>query len=316
MFRAFVVLVLLTASVAAQPSAESTKLFEEGRELAKLQKWAEACEKFQKSLAVDPGPGTKLNLGDCLEKQGKIRSGWLMFEEAARDFERASDPRAKFAHERAAAASAKLATLVIKVADPRRAGLAIRIGDRAATPQAEIVERVDPGPLTVTATAPDAAPQTTEVTAVAGKTSVVDVPVLADQRVTAPPTQRDEPMTPSSGARRKRMLVAITLTSVGGAALIGGVTLGFLAKAQYDGAFDDEECFTQDVGPDVCTPDGKADVDSARTKADIGTGFGLAGVALVAAGAIVYLTAPKEHDVTVAPVASSSSVGVMLGGRF
>ena len=85
--RALVVLialVVLDASAAAQPPPDATRLFEEGRELAKQQKWAEACAKFQLSLALDPAPGTKLNLGDCLEKQNKIRAGWLMFEEAAR----------------------------------------------------------------------------------------------------------------------------------------------------------------------------------------------------------------------------------------
>lgn len=306
-------LVLLTASVAAQPSPEATKLFEEGRELAKQQKWAEACEKFQKSLALDAAPGTKLNLGDCLEKQGKIRSGWLMFEEAARDFDQLKDSRAKFAHDRAASASARLATLVIKVAEPSQGGLVIRIGDRTATPQAEIVERVDPGKVAVTVGAPDKQQFATTVTATAGKTSVVDVPALADERT--PDEPRPEPVTEVDNGRRTRVVVAIGIGTVGGLTLVGSGLLGLFAKSKYDAAFDRGLCIEAPIG-NVCSPQGQSEVERAGTMADIGTGFLIGGVALVAAGVIVYVTAPKPHGVTVTPIASSSSAGVVVGGTF
>jgi hypothetical protein len=308
-------LLVLTATAVAQPSPEATRLFEDGRELAKQGKWAEACERFQKSVALDPAPGTKLNLGDCLEKQGKVRAGWIMFEEAARDFDRTKDARAKFAHDRAAAASAKLATLVIKVTDSSRAGLAIRINDRTATPQPEIVERVDPGPVTVSVTAPDKQPFTATETAAAGKTVVVDVPVLADPRseTISPDPVVGPDDTP--GRRRKRMIVAIGLGAAGGLCLAGSAILGLSANSQYDGAFANGSCVTSPDG-NLCTPEGKAEVDSAGTKADLGTGFLVAGVALVAAGVIVYVTAPEEHRISVSPMATSSSAGVMLGGTF
>ena len=306
-------IVALAAPAFAQPS-ESSRLFEEGRELAKQNKWAEACARFEQSLAIEPAPGTKLNLGDCLEKQGEIRRGWQLFEEAARDFERASDPRAKFAHDRATAAAAKLATLVIKVTDASRAGLAIRIGDRAAAPRPELVERVDPGTLAVTVTAPNADPFTRTVTAVAGHTIVVDVPALAEPRVAPTPVvvARDDRR---ADRRRPRVLVAIGLGVAGGMSLAGSGILGLLAKSQYDGAFDDGACTKTDDG-NSCTPAGKSEIDAAVTKGDLATGFLVGGVALVAAGAIVYLTAPEERGISVAPMASSSTAGVMLGGRF
>jgi hypothetical protein len=314
-------LVLLTATAVAQPSPAATKLFDEGRDLAKQQKWAEACERFSKSLALDPAPGTKLNLGDCLEKQGKVRAGWIMFEEAARDFDRTKDARAKFAHERAATAAGKLATLVIKVTESSRAGLAIRIGERAATPQPEIVERVDPGAVTVTVTAPGKPPFTTTITAAAGKTAVVDVPSFteADRKSIDPPSGNElQPVLGNEGApdgRHKRVLIAIGLGAAGGVALITSGVFGLLAKSQYDGAFDDGECAKID-GMNVCSPDGKSSVDSAGTKADLATGLLVGGVVLGVAGAVVYLTAPKERGISIAPMASSSTAGVMLGGRF
>jgi hypothetical protein len=311
-------LVLLTATARAQPSPAATKLFDEGRDLAKQQKWSEACDRFSKSLVLDPAPGTKLNLGDCLEKQGKVRAGWILFEEAARDFDRTKDSRAKFAHDRAAAAAGRLATLVIKVTESSRAGLAIRIGERAATPQPEIVERVDPGSLTVTVTAPGKPPFTTTITAAAGKTAVVDVPSFTETRIEVPPANEPQPVTVDEGApdgRHQRVLIAIGLGAAGGVTLITSGVFGLLAKSQYDGAFDDGEC-TKIDGMNVCSPDGKSAVDSAGTKADLATGLLVGGVVLGVAGVVVYLTAPKERAISIAPMASSSTAGVMLGGRF
>lgn len=303
-------LVVLTAQVAAQPEPappQSATLFEEGRELAKQQKWAEACEKFQASLALDPAPGTKLNLGDCLENQGKVRAGWEMYQAAAADFERTNDARAKFAHERAAAAGAKLATVVIKVANPSREGLAIRIGEHAVEPGAELVERVDPGEVAVTASAPDRVPFTKTLTAYVGNPVVVEIPELAARETAEVPA--------GGGRRRSRVVVAIGIGATGGVALLGSGVLGLMARSKYHSAFDDGECFETPDG-NLCTPSGKSEIDRAGSLADIATGFAIAGVALVAAGAIVYLTAPEERGVAISPVASSSTVGLAVGGRF
>lgn len=57
-------------------------------------------------------------------------------------------------------------------------------------------------------------------------------------------------------------------------------------------------------------------MDSAGSKADLATGLAIAGVALAATGVILYVTAPSQQAVAVSPIASSSSVGVVLGGRF
>jgi hypothetical protein len=289
-------------------------MFEEGRELAKQAKWAEACASFSASLALDPAPGTKLNLGECLEKQGKFRAGWLMFEEAARDFDRTGDKRAEFARERAKAAEAQLATLVIKLADPARAGLLVKLGDRLATPQREIVERVDPGTIDVIVTAPERERFSQSVTLATAKTIVVDVPVLAEI-VVSPPMKLAPAVTEGTHRQRKRVYIAYALGATGAASLITSVVLGYVAKNQYDGAFDDGRCFDR---PDkaVCNAEGQSTVDSAQTKADIATGFLIGGVALGAAGIVVYLTAPKERSVVVTPVAGSSTIGASLQLSF
>jgi hypothetical protein len=310
--RAILVLVVLAGSAGAQPSPEATKLFEEGRDLAKQHDWAGACDRFQKSLALDPAPGTKLNLGDCLEKQGKVRAGWMMFEDAARDFDRNGDPRAKFAHERATAASAKLGTVLIRLPESSLPGLTVRVGDRDTTPQPEIEERVDPGKLFVSVAAPDKQVFVGEVLAVAGKTAIVNVPELKDAIKDPGPA----PMTPErpAGARRTRVRIAIALGVGGALALAGSGVLALSAKSQYDDAFESGECIATEAG-NFCSDAGLDEIDRAGSKADIATGFAIAGVALAAVAVIVYVTAPKE-GVTVAPTATSSSAGLVLGGTF
>jgi tetratricopeptide (TPR) repeat protein len=311
---------LCVATLAAAQPTEAARLFEEGRELAKQQKWADACDRFQKSLALDPAPGTKLNLGDCLEKQGQVRKGWLMFEEAARDFDRTNDARAKFAHDRANAAQGKLATLVIKVADSSRAGLAIKIGERAAIPQPEIVERVDPGPLAVTVTAPERDTFKTWVTTSAGKTTVVDVPVLAEPR----PATAEQPVAPPvvtpdvpERRRRSRVVLSLALGGAGALALIASGAIGLSARSQYNDAFEGAmpQCVDTPDGP-VCSADGKSRIDDAGTKADIATAFAIGGAVLAGAAVVLYVTAPKERSIAVTPTATASSVGVTIGGSF
>src|SRR5450432_4672872 len=92
----------LTATAVAQPNEPAgppnagSKLFDEGRDLAKAGNYAEACAKFEQSYALDNGVGTELNLADCKERLGHYYFAWTLFDEAAR---RSSDnpARAKFA---------------------------------------------------------------------------------------------------------------------------------------------------------------------------------------------------------------------------
>jgi len=65
----------------------------------------------------------------------------------------------------------------------------------------------------------------------------------------------------------------------------------------------------------MCTPAGGAKMNDAIHLANIGTGVGVAGLVLVAAGTVLYITAPKD-SVAVAPAATPTSAGVVLTRRF
>src|SRR5687768_2817074 len=76
----------VTGIAVAEPTGatEASAIFQEGRELARQGRVAEACQLFAKSYELDPALGTALNLADCLERQGQLRRAWELFDVVAR----------------------------------------------------------------------------------------------------------------------------------------------------------------------------------------------------------------------------------------
>ena len=306
MVRVLVAALIVALTATASADAESTKLFEEGRALAKEGKYEEACAKFDKSLQLDRAPGTLLNYGDCHEHLGHFAQAWRLFDEAARASEKENNAeRAKFARDRAQALVGKTSTIVVKLATPDAPGLTVAIGGRTATPAAEIREVVDPGDVMIEVAAPNAESFKKSERAEPGLKIVVEVPALT--LVAAP-----EPTPPVTKRRRTRVLAAYTLAGVGAVSLTLGITLGFVANGRYESQFDNGNCVQDE--PPMCNNDGKKAQDNAISLAHLGTGFGVAGLLFVGAGAVVFLTAPK--DTVVIPTATASSAGLAVVGRF
>lgn len=311
MGRLAMVVVLLATGVAVAQPTEGTRLFEEGRELAKEGKYDAACEKFRLSLAQDRAPGTTLNYGDCLEHLGQLRKAFQMFDEAARAFDRDKDSRAKFARERADAVVLKLGTVVIKLADPAAPGLIVEIDHQSVPPMREITERYEPGEIAVTARVPGSAPFASSARVVAGATVIIEVPAFATMTPGETPPSGGVVTGPRS---RRRVKLAFGLGIAGAAALGLTALYGLAAKGQYDDAAESSECMRMG-GTLVCTPAAALEIAEAGDRADSATGFAVIGGVLVTAAVILYVTAPRE-TLTVAPTASASTVGVTLSGRF
>lgn len=305
MARVLVFIVGLTAIAAAQPSPQSTKLFEEGRALAKDGKWSEACDKFAKSLELERAPGTLLNYGDCHEHLGHLALAWRLFDEASVASDKDGNvERSKFARQRADALLLKVGTIVVKLATPSAPGLSLTIAGRITAPAAEVRDLVDPGDVVVEVSAPNMQPVRKTERVDGGKTIVVEVPALHPvvHVETAIATER----------RHSRVVVAYALGGIGGATLVTGVVLGFVARAQYQAQFSSGNC--TEASPPMCNIDGFNRQNNAITLANIGTVLGIGGLVMVGAGAVVYLTAP--HDVVVVPTATTQSAGLAVVGRF
>lgn len=331
----------MLATAYADDAEESKKLFEAGQALQKEGKFAEACAKFAQSYELDrkasrPSAGTKLNLGDCAERDGQLRKAYLLFDDAAHEYERrakaaegvlAKDPNAaeakrdldravageRVAREHAAALALKLAKVVIHLAEPGLDGLAVRIGDRTVPPAAEIVEYLDAGNVTITATAPGRKEFTTSARAESGKQVVVEVGSLVAIGGGGGGGRGGGRQVDTGGHRQKsRVRLALGLGG-GGVALLGvsGI-LGLTANSKYDSAA--KNCTK--VGSELqCPPGPAADIDSAGKRADLATYIGIGGGLLVVGAAVVYFTAPRE-SVAITPTAGPSGAGVAVSGRF
>ncbi len=94
--------VLASSSVSrAGDPAAAEALFQTGKSLMDKKKYDEACPKLEASYNLDPAVGTKLNLADCLEKQGKLAQAWVSWGDARDQAKKENDqPRADLAARR------------------------------------------------------------------------------------------------------------------------------------------------------------------------------------------------------------------------
>jgi hypothetical protein len=153
------------ASGSAQTEATAARaLFNEARALAEKGEHAAACPKFEESMRLRPGEGTRFNLADCWEQIGRTASAWGEFLEVASSSKASGrKDREKLARRRAAALEPKLSRLIIQVTvreselSVMRDGMEVRDGTwGTAVP-------VDPGRHSISARAPGKRPWSQEI---------------------------------------------------------------------------------------------------------------------------------------------------------
>lgn len=309
----------------AQPTAaeqRAEELFRAGRALLDQGKAAEACPKFEESQRLDPGLGTLLNLADCYERTERLASALVAFrsaEEQARAL--GEKKREQAATDRARSLEARVSRVTITLAPGDRPdGFTVR---RNGVPVGAIdlgrPVAVDPGPVTIEATAPgNWQPFEKTVTITTARTVVpVDVPMLEPAGPAVdpglPPAPEVGPRTTTLDPGRGRRRLAYIAGGVGVAALGGGIAIGFVAKGRWQDAID-AHCVMSD--PKNCSTVGVEEADQARRLGNIGTIVGGVGVVAIAAGAVLWLTAPSARTIEVAPAVGPDGAGVTLSGRF
>ena len=303
---------MLLVYIAPARANDADTLFEQGRALAKAGQYAEACDRFAKSLAIERTLGTELNLADCQQQLGHLREAWGLFVAASGEAEASADAkRAKFARERATALEPRMTSVIVKLAQPALPGLTLTISGRATPPAAEIHEHADPGPIDVIATAPGRPHVKRSQIGVAGATIVVEIPPLDPQVATPPP---EVPIAVDGDRAAGRVRLAYGLGATGIASAITAVALTVVGRRHYTTASEGTHC--RSVGNDVtCDDVGTRAIHDAQHLADVGTGFAIAAVALGGAATVVYLTAPRDR-VYVRPQASPQAMSIVIGGSF
>lgn len=294
------VVAILAGSTASADVVQdrAAALFDEGQRLIEAGAIADACAKFEASLAVDPAVGTKLNLADCFERLNKLATAYTLFEQAEAEASRAgldsvNRARVTLARERMQRLVHKLVRVRVRVGEPELAGLLVVLdagGKRRDLPREtwSKTQLVEPGAIVVEATAPERQQLRIVRGAAADSEITIDVPGLAPEQHVVAPT--------------KRRLAAYISGGAGGALLLSSIVLGLHAKAKYDHAL-------EQLGPNV-----DQQIDSAQFQANFATALAVVGVAGLAAGIVLYVGARDRF--VVVPGASDGTVGLAAIGRF
>lgn len=188
--RACLGFVLLSCALASAPALgaedavsveKASVLFDEGRALMVEQRYSEACERFEQSLALADGIGTRFNLAACYEMLGRTATAQELFAAVSAAAEREGQgDRARVARERASKLESRLSRLVIDVELPP-AG--VRIVRNRTVMDAGTWGKplpVDPGTYEIEASAPGTRAWSRRVVVPASRAVVwVAVPPLA-----------------------------------------------------------------------------------------------------------------------------------------
>jgi hypothetical protein len=341
-----------TALGQTRESAAARVLFNEARQLASQGRYGEACPKFEESLRLDGGIGTRFNLADCWERVGRTASAWSLFlDVAARAKSSGQADREKVARERAASLEPRLSLLTLRV-QARDDGLELRRNDvvvgRAlfgtATP-------VDPGSYAIEARAPGKKGWKTTVTIAPNVTATtVLVPELEKEEglasaakveapapsAPAPPvaTKADGPaalgvnsppveivIDRSSNSQRTAGWIA---SSVG----LAGVGLGAVYAAMSMSA--DRKAAGLCTGGEArneCSDDAERrqyeqTTSSAQFRAGVSYGGFIGGGVALLTGVILLITAGSSEPAsvrkatTITPLLARDAAGIGLGGVF
>jgi hypothetical protein len=309
-------------------TATAEAAFLKGKDLMKAGKIEEACDAFARSQTLDPQDGTAYNLALCDEQAGKLASAWGLFRQLAQTD--SNKKRRKDSDKHGQALAPRLTKMLITVDFEGVPGIVITRNGDDVTAAVGIESPVDPGDYTIVVTAPGYQSFTATVSATGeGMTVAVSVPPLektAATQVTEPAPGGDRPVdrvdpapvatTRGGGGHRK----VIGLSVAGGGIVIAatGLVFGALASSHHQEALDvcggDTRCANADDAAAATDLEARAHTDGNVASVLVAAG----GVAL-AAGIVLWLTAPSghhasEHAILFTPVVTDDTVAVSIRG--
>jgi len=324
---------LLLASGFAR--AEGTKdadsariLFKEGRALVSDGKYTEACEKFEQSLKLDAGIGTKFNLADCYEHLGRTATAHGLFLEVAAIARQAGQAdREQAAEARAKALVPQLHQLTINVKG-NQSGLTIqRDGVEVQPSKWGVPQPVDPGMYNIVVTAQGKKPWSQKVEVPRTGDATLEIPELEDEApapkaaavAVAAPKKKEEPAPAAPKEESTDLTVPLIIYGGLGVGAILATTALILYKSANDKAEaicpTSHDCSDEDIARhDQYVNDAK----DARTLAYVG--LGVAGAAVITGGTIALLRSHSDSSghasLSGAPILAPGLYGAAIGGTF
>jgi len=295
--------------------ATGKALFQKALALQSAKKDDDACEMFESSLRLDPQIGTRLNVADCRERKGKLVEAQALFAEASDEATRVGDRRATFAQKRAFELADKLVRVIVNVAEPATPGILMQIGACPVTTiAASMVQMTVPGNVTVDVSAPGRQPFHVEQQGAAGAVVTIEVPALASDKAAEDARKAKEAEAVAAIEHRKAEQLAadrereqqynrhparrwtIVAGAAGGAAVVGGVVFGIMARHSQS-AFDAAGCGDRNqLLPAPAYAACTAEADRGQRDALLANTLWIGGAAMVAASALVFAIDPGNVE--------------------
>jgi hypothetical protein len=305
---ALVVGIGLAATPSVARASDADDLFREGVKLLEAGQIERACDALDRSRRLDPAAGTLLNLASCYERMRRGALAWRTFREAlVASRARHREDWAETAEERSRALAARLPSLTLAIAEPRPAGLEIKIDDyRLLDEDLGRPVPVEAGMRLVRAEAPGFASFSVKVQAPA-RVEIALTPQKSGAPPVAPATPEGAPPPTASApldrpTRSALPTIGLVTAAVGVVAIgVGGVSLAIASSALDDAK---AACPTY---PHHCSADAGDPNDRARTYSSVATVAFVAGGLLTVAGLTMWLLPEKRG--------ASSPVGITVGPR-
>jgi hypothetical protein len=309
----FVLAVAPVPAFAQATPAAAEALFEQGRADMAAARYDQACEKFRQSDALDPALGTKLNLGECEAKRGRLATAWELFR-AVEQRLAPDDSRFAVAKKKREAIEASVPKLVLVLAPGAPADTTLTGGGATLSSAAFGVPLpLDPGTHEFVVHAPGHAEAKLTAVLEPGKTARLEVapgPALssspsavARQSAPAPrPPAEPAPRAPASFGKRT---LGFVVGGIGVAGLLTGGVAGALTLAAKNE--NEDHC---DATLRVCDEQGRDAADRGKlwgTVTTVGLAVGVVGTGV---GAYLLLSGGRESETAV--VATSTGDGARL----
>jgi len=302
-----VVAVVCSSSAAAwaQDSATAGALFEKGVADMQAGHFESACPAIEESQRLDPRPGTLFTLAECQAQRGKVATASARYQEyvdlvsqLTPDQQRRHKARADIARAQLAKLKPTVPTLTLVLPKDAPSGTVItRNGETLSGAALGLPLPVDPGEYVIVTRAPGIPEHESKVSVQLGEVKTVQLEIAAPAPATgAAPESAPEkielaapPAAVEAGHRTGRKTAGYVVGGIGVAGIVVGSVTGVLVLGKKSKVSDG--C---DAG--ACNQSGLDAANSAKslaTVSDIGFGVGIAGLA---AGAVLLLTAGSDKS--------------------
>jgi tetratricopeptide (TPR) repeat protein len=242
LLAAFALGALAASAAAAEPKApgaasatatRADQLFRDARALLDQGRYREACRMFERSLELEPSPGTLLNLGNCYEQDGDLARALSTFERAVADSQLEKNEAKRKAWVDAGAQRIDLLLVrvpVLNLTPSPTPGASVRIdGEELAKLSGPL--RLNPGKHNVEVSAPGKRTLQHELELHLAERLDLALPAL-ESIAPAAALPKDEPVPAREHAEHRASAAPWLLLGGGGLLTATGVVTGLMAKSK------------------------------------------------------------------------------------